>query len=215
MLLLDFTWTTPALAGKVMGLRSAIHKTLNSFEQQGLIKQSQIQFLTGRDITIFGITTDGLLWCDNKNNHSYLKPVFDPARVSVSTFQHRLDVQHCRLKVEVRKNVSWFAENNLPKSLSYRPDAIIQAPGNTIALELERSAKTRKRYQQIIVQHPRQIKQGHYSQVHYVSTISGFAERLQGLFDSIAMITTKGQQVLFTNELRSHFKFFYFDDWEI
>ena len=215
--LVDFTWTTPSIAGQVMGLqaRSAIHKTLNMFEQQGLIRHSQIPFLMGRDITVFGITIDGLLWCDNEDDQFNSKPVFDPARVSISTFQHRLDVQRCRLKITEMNVTKWLAENNLPKSLSYRPDAIIHNTDLNVALELERSAKTRKRYQQIIVQHLRQIKQGHYTQVHYVSTIDGFAERLQRLFHSISMVSVKGQQVLFTDDLKSHFKFFNFNDWEL
>ena len=180
----------------------------------GLIKSSSLQLGNSKNFRIVGITPNGLLWSDSKSN-AFKKPCFDAGRVALSTINHRLDIQRCRLKASNRHKLTWLAENNLPKDLSYRPDAIIQSESRILALELERTAKTRKRYQQIIVQHLRQIKQGHYRQVHYVSTIDGFSERLQRLFFSISTVTVKGQQVLFTGDLKSRFGFYDFNDWEI
>ncbi len=215
--LVDFTWTNSAIAGEVMKLksRSAIHKTLGQFEKRGLIRSNPISFTVGRDVMIYGITPEGLLWVDQEEDWHYSKPVFDPAKVSLSTFQHRLDVQRCRLQVRKTNGFSWVAENNLPRVIQYHPDAIVSSASLIVALELERTAKTRKRYQQIIVQHLRQISQGHYAQVHYVSTIDGFAERLQRLLFSIPQISVKGQKVLFTDELKAHFKFYSLPNWKL
>lgn len=214
--LVDFTWTTPPIAGHVMGVtsRGAINKSLTQLEHRGVIRSAKIQPITGRTLRIVGITPDGLLWCDN-NESACEKPTFDPARVALSTAQHRLDVQECRLKVRDADNFSWIAENNYPKELTYRPDAIIKTANKSIALELERTAKTRKRYQQLVVQHLRQIKQGLYDEVHYVSTLNGFAERLERLFFSIKKVPVKGQQVLFSGDLKQRFKFSNLDDWSI
>jgi len=214
--LVDFTWTTPAIAGQVMGVasRGAINKSLTHLEQKGLIRSAKLQLMTGRTQRIVGVTPDGLLWCE-KNDAAFDKPTFDPARVALSTAQHRLDVQSCRLKVRDADDFSWIAENNYPKELTYRPDAIIKTANTTIALELERTAKTRKRYQQLVVQHLRQIKQGLYDEVHYVSTLNGFAERLERLFFSIKKVPVKGQQVLFSDDLKQRFKFSNIDDWSI
>jgi len=215
--LVDFTWTTSLIAGEVMGLRSrsAVHKTLQQLKRRSLIRSTGIQFLEGRDVIIYGITQEGLFWVNSEDGRHFRKPTFDPAKVAISTFQHRLDVQRCKLKIKDAPNLIWTAENNLPKEVSYRPDAIVQSNTSTIALELERTAKTRKRYQQIIVSHLRQINQGHYEQVHYVSTINGFAERLQKLFDSIPKIRTKGQSISFNDELKNHFKFYSLTNWTI
>ena len=214
--LVDFTWTTPAIAGKVMGLttRAGINKTLKQFEMVGLIKSSSLKFANSNNFRVIGITPNGLIWCDNKSN-AFKKPCFDAGRVALSTINHRLDIQRCRLKTSNHNKLTWLAENNLPRALSYRPDAIIKSHNKSVALELERTAKTRKRYQQIIVQHLRQIKLSHYNQVHYVSTIDGFAERLQRLFYSISTVTVKGQQVSLTDELKNRFEFYDFNDWEL
>ena len=137
--LVDFTWTTPAIAGEVMGLssRSSINKSLRQFEQLGLIKSDALE-----------------------------KATFEISRVAQSTTNHRLDVQRCRLKLKDIKGLEWISENNYPKELSYRPDAIIKTSKFVVALELERTAKTRKRYQLIIVQHLRQINLGAYEKMN-------------------------------------------------
>lgn len=214
--LVDFTWTTPAIAGEVMGLssRGSINKSLRQFEELDLIKSASLELVYARDLRIIGITSNGLLWCDGRDD-ALEKATFEISRVALSTANHRLDVQKCRLKVKEVEELQWVAENNYPKSLQYRPDAIITTPTNSIALELERTAKTRKRYQQIIVQHLKQINQGAYEQVHYVSTIEGFAERLERLFFSIKYVPVKGQQVVFSDELKQRFNFFNLNDWSI
>ena len=215
--LVDFTWTTPRIAGEVMGLhsRSATNKTLLQLEQQSLIRSATIQFLQGRDVTVYGITPQGLLWADSEDDSHFGKPNFDPGKVSISTFQHRLDVQLCRLHIRNTQGFAWVAENNLPKDITYRPDAIVKSETRAIALELERTAKTRKRYQQIIVQHLNQISRGYYEQVHYISTIDGFVVRLQKLFYSIQHLSFKGQKIHFSEDLKKHFEFSSLEEWKL
>lgn len=213
--LADFTWTTPELAGQVMGLnaRAGINKTLKRLQAEQLIKEAFITLADKRDLRVIGITPNGLLWCDNSPT-AIDKVSFDPNRVALSTIIHRLDVQRCRIKIG-NHGSKWISENSYPKHVTYRPDAIFQTSGKTIALELERTAKTKKRYQQIIVQHLRQINQGIYEQVHYVSTTEGFAERLERLFFSITKVPVKGQQILFSDDLKQRFKFYNFNNWNI
>ncbi len=213
--LADFIWTTPELAGKVMGLatRAGINKTLKRLQAEHLIKEAFITLADNRDLRVIGITPNGLLWCDNHPT-AIDKTSFDPNRIAQSTIIHRLDVQRCRIKLG-NHGTKWVSENSYPKHITYRPDAIFESSDTTIALELERTAKTKKRYQQIIVQHLRQINQGIYEQVHYVSTIEGFAERLERLFFLISKVPVKGQQVLFSEELKQRFKFFNFNEWKV
>ena len=131
-----------------MGLssRSSINKSLRQFEELGLIKSDILELAYGRDLRIIGITSNGLLWCDTRKD-ALEKATFEISRVAQSTTNHRLDVQLCRLKLKHIKDLEWIAENNYPKELTYRPDAIIHIPKFVVALELERTAKTRKRYQ--------------------------------------------------------------------
>jgi len=211
--LADFTWTTPEIAGQVMGLttRAGINKTLRRLQAEQLIREAFITLADNRDLRVIGITPNGLLWCDSSPT-AIDKISFDPNRVAQSTIIHRLDVQRCRIKLG-KHGSKWVPENSYPKHITYRPDAIFQASGRTVALELERTAKTKKRYQQIVTQHLKQINNKSYEQVHYVSTVPGFAVRLERLFNSITKLPVRGQQVLFSNELRQHFKFYDFDDW--
>jgi hypothetical protein len=86
-----------------------------------------------------------LLWCDNKSG-AFDKPSFDPNRVAQSTITHRLDVhayfcERGRIKLG-NHGTKWISENNYPKNINYRPDAIFEVNNMTIALELERTAKT-------------------------------------------------------------------------
>ena len=147
--------------------RGAINKTLSQYEELCLIKSGVLELVYARDLRIIGVTSNGLLWCDSVEN-VLEKATFEISRVALSTANHRLDVQRCRLKLKDIKGLEWIAENNYPKELTYRPDAIIKTPKFVVSLELERTAKTRKRYQQIIVQHLRQINLGAYEKVHYV-----------------------------------------------
>jgi predicted ester cyclase len=151
------------------------------------------------------------LWCDNKSG-AFDKTSFDSNRVAQSTIIHRLAVQRCRIKLG-NHGTKWISENNYPKNISYRPDAIFEVNNMTIALELERTAKTKKRYQKIVTQHLRQINNGSYECIHYVSSVPGFAMRLERLFNSITKLPVRGQQVLFSEELRQHFKFYDFNNW--
>lgn len=212
--LTDFVWTTPDIAGQVMGLttHAGINKTLKRLQSEELIKEAFITLADNRSLRIVGITPNGLLWCDNED--AINKTSFDPNRVAQSTLIHRLDVQRCRIKLG-NQGSKWIPENNYPKTITYRPDAIFCIAGKTIALELERTAKTKKRYQQIVTQHLKQIRNQSYSEVHYVSTLPGFAMRLEKLFSSITKLPVRGQQVLFSDELRQHFKFYNFDDWKL
>jgi hypothetical protein len=211
--LVDFTWTTPEIAGQVMGLstRAGINKTLKRLRSEELIKESSITLADNRGLRVIGITPNGLLWCDNHPNAAG-KTSFDPKRVAQSTIIHRLDVQRCRIKIGA-SGTKWIAENNYPESIVYRPDAILRVGDSSVALELERTAKTRKRYQNIITQHLRQIHNGSYQYVHYVSTVPGFARRLERLFSSITKLPVRGQQVLFSDDLRGRFKFYDFNEW--
>ena len=211
--LADFTWTTPELAGQVMGLttRAGINKTLKRLQNEQLIKEAFITLADNRDLRVIGITPNGLLWCDS-NPTATDKISFDPNRVAQSTIIHRLDVQRCRIKLG-NHGSKWISENNYSKDIAYRPDAIFEANNKTIALELERTAKTKKRYQKIVTQHLRQINNGSYQFVHYVSTVPGFATRLERLFSLITKLPVRGQQVLFSNELKEHFKFYDFNEW--
>jgi len=213
--LADFTWTTPELAGQVMGLttRAGINKTLKRLQAEHLIKEAFITLADNRDLRVIGITPNGLLWCDNHPT-AIDKTSFDPNRIAQSTIIHRLDVQRCRIKLG-NHGTKWISENSYPKNIAYRPDAIFEAGGRVIALELERTAKTKKRYQQIITQHLRQINNGSYQVVHYVSTVQGFATRLERLFSSITKLPVKGQVVFFSNELRARFKFYEYNDWHL
>lgn len=213
--LADFAWTTPELAGRVMGLstRAGINKTLKRLVCEQLIKEASITLADNRSLRIVGVTTNGLLWCDNVPDATS-RSTFDPKRVALSTVIHRLDVQRCRIAVR-DVCLQWTPESNLPREIEYRPDAILKTGSRKIALELERTSKTRKRYQKIVTQHLRQIQAGHYHEVHYVSTVPGFAIRLERLFGSISKLPVRGQQVLFSDDLRKRFRFFDFDKWNI
>ena len=81
-----------------------------------------------------------------------------------------------------------------------------------MAIEIERTIKTRKRYQAIIREHLTQIRQGGWQVVFYL-TPDGMAARLKKVFDSIDHVVFDGQRVAIEDAHRKRFRFLDLSAW--
>lgn len=89
------------------------------------------------------------------------------------------------------------------------PDAVATSPeGLTVAVEVERSAKTPKRYQAIMADYLQMRKAGTVSVVHYVCETDRLAAGLARLFQAIQTVNIKGVEVALKPEHYEAFKFF-------
>lgn len=206
----DEIYTTAPIAGQVMGIRSrqAIYTTLLRISRDGEIRSANLD--TGDRTILWGITPHGQACAYDPDTEAPADKIFEPGRVGKLVLNHTLDLQRIRLMVEAAGWVDWVAGDRMgkwKKGMS-RPDALVTHPnGNRVAIEVERTIKTRKRYASIIVERLRAVKEGHISRVVYTCPTIDQARRLKGLFEQIPWVPVNGQRVALTEKHRSAFTF--------
>ncbi len=205
-------YTTSDIAGQVMGLnsRQATHSTLKRIESRELIRAAQIELATGRRIVLWGITAHGQAQAYVIGEETPLDRVFEPGRVGQTVIQHTLDLQRLRLQVEAAGWTDWLAGDRIGKWTKgeARPDALVtNLTGEHLAIEVERTTKTRKRYACLIVDRLLAIKAGRFSRVIYACPTMEQATRLAGLFATLQDVTVHGQRVSLTERHRAAFAF--------
>jgi len=199
----DETWTSAAIAAQVLQQTlPAAYKSLAIFERKNLLIRHEIPQLK---MHIWGITPMGLLhaWDDEPmQNRSY----FQPSKISHVMVQHHLDLQQARFHAARADWGEWLPGNLLPGELKQRPDAVVKSQiGESIAVELERTVKTKKRYEAIFSHYLQSIKNGDYHCVHYVCPDADFAAKLRRLFALIDAIPVAGQRVQINEKHRARF----------
>ena len=190
---------------------SATYKSLAKLEKQQLIKVFYVDDLKYK---IWGITANGLLMAWQENEEMQVRPYFQPSKIKPVMMQHHLDLQQARFNAERALWQNWHLGSLLPKQIGKRPDAIVTDKNQlTIAVELERSVKTKKRYEAIFSYYLQAIKQGQYQSVHYVCPNSKFAARLKRLFNLIETVPVAGERVKIQNKHREKLPVFSLNNW--
>jgi hypothetical protein len=133
--------------------------------------------------------------------------------------EHDLDVQRARLAARRAGWNGWQGDGTLHRQANVDkwkkiPDAIAVSPhGETIAIEVERTAKTTKRYEGVVAEYLQMIKAGVVERIDYVCPTPGMAPRLAGLFGRIEAVPIGGKRWEITAEHRARFRFFSLDQW--
>lgn len=206
-------WTTPSILAQVAGLQSrqAAHKFICQLVAKELVQLHKINVVGRTVVTIIGITAHGLAmsWEENDSDCSYC----ESSRISLTQIPHQIDLQRARLAAEGAGWTNWMRGERLGVHPTIRPDAISTGPdGSIAAIEVERTIKTRRRYQQIISGHLQMIRQGGWERVHYLCP-RGVAERLARLFRSIHYIPIGGQRITLEERHYARFSFHTLGDW--
>lgn len=211
----DETWSVADVLSLIAGLssRQATHKTLMQLERDELIKRHSLPIAGRVSLTVWGITPHGLAmsWTDGEKYEE--RPYFEPSRLNISRVPHQIDLQQARITAESAGWADWVRGERLGFKPLIRPDALVTSPkGTRVAIEVERTIKTRKRYQVVIRDHLTQIRQGEWQAVFYL-TPDGMAARLKNLFDSIEHVMIDGQRVNLEDSHRKRFKFLDLSKW--
>ena len=211
-LLRDETWTSAPMASNWLGLSlSATYKLLTRLENKNLVKEFYVEDLKYK---IWGISQNGLLMSWKENEVMQIRPYFQPSKIKPVMMQHHLDLQLARFNAEKSGWGNWHLGSLLPKQIGKRPDAIAtSSDGQTIAVELERSVKTKKRYEVIFSLYLQAIKRGEYQSIHYVCPNAEFATRLRRLFNMIETVTVAGNRVVLKDKHREKLPIFCLDSW--
>ena len=211
-------WSSQEILQVVMNLQSrqAAHKSLVQMEKAGLIKAHTFDALGGK-LKLWGITAHGQIMAFNLNSEMPYNVYFEPTRISEQLIRHQLDLQKLRIKAELLGWIDWQDGDRigaLNKSTK-RPDAIaLNSYGLKVAVECERTFKTVKRYEQILLSYLLLIKNNTISEVVWVSPSQDIAKRLEVLVKSIKKLKLAGQ-IVQIDPVKHHKNLYFcsYEDW--
>lgn len=205
----DETWSVPDVLALVAGItsRQGIHSTLKAMERDELVKHHSLPIAGRRDLPTWGITAHGLAFSWDEAEEIEDRPRFEPSRLSLSRVPHQIDLQRARLAAEAAGWTDWQRGERLGFSPPIRPDAMATTPkGVRVAIEVERTIKTRQRYQQILGSHLEAIRAQHWLAVIYL-TPEGMADRLRRVVEAVPYILENGERKELNDSHRRRFRF--------
>ena len=216
----DETWTHVSVLKELLGYKSvqAVYQTLSKMQRDHLVKRAEIKVVLGRAVTIWGITEMGLHFAFELDDVLEKRSVFEPSKIKPMMMQHKIDLQISRVRAERSGWTDWLPGELLGMRIKCNkyPDAIAVNPlGERIAIELERTIKSRKRYAEILVSHLMQRKQGSWDKIYYLSPDVELAARIHRAFLFVKNATHNGKKFDVTENHRKPFYFYSFneDDW--
>jgi hypothetical protein len=161
-----------------------------TMQDQGLIRYAKVPVVGGH-LHLWGITEHGqALAYDLRKNEPPSAKVFEPGRISALRLKHILGLQKMKWQA---LQTGWSGWKNCDRGvkpqrksekLRHRPDALVIDPsGRVIAVELELTFKTVKRYAEEVIQsHARQIHvEQKYQHVLWVCATAADMERMKNL----------------------------------
>jgi len=192
-------WSTQDVLREVIGVasRQAAHKTLLALEAESMVRRHTFDALAG-SLTLWGITPHGQALAFEPDSECHIAAYFEPGRVAEPMIRHQLDLQRLRLAAEAAGWSAWTDGDRLGDvgKDAKRPDAIAVDPqGRRTAIECERTIKTTKRYERILVSYLRAIRTKTIDRVVWVSPTENVATRLQTIVTGIRTVTFAGQRV--------------------
>ncbi|AIR71408.1 MobC family replication-relaxation protein [Dickeya fangzhongdai] len=207
---------------KVVGYKGkhnhAMYKLLNKAVAMGLLIKHEYPVLTGKK-SLWGLSMQGLAMvvsADDKVFPAY----FEPGKLKHSTLEHRLLNQRVRISLEEKGGTGWLNGDRREFMSRYpgfrhRPDGIITlSSGAIVAVETERSMKTRARYISIINSHLAASDAGRWHYAMYVMQNNKTKIALIRLFDSIRTVVRNNVPVPFDAKNREMFLFRTIDELE-
>ena len=199
--------------------KNKVEEVLKDLVRERMIRSVAYDFLSTPDNEIWGITQHGLTQVKQSTGISDdSKRTFYKGRVSPTSFRHTTDIQRLRIYAERSGWINWKKPSridNLNKDGFIYPDAIATRPeGLQVAIEVERTLKSKKRYRNILVSHLHSRKQRYWDEIYYFCPDAQITARLKRLFSEISELDYFGTTVKVTDQHRSLFQIYtYGDNW--
>jgi len=207
----------------------AVLTTLRRLETEGYISRHEMALPARRPLVLWGLTPHGAVMATDPAAERDVRH-FDPGRVSLITIQHALDVQQARIRAEQYGWTGWrgtrsaadFAREgqfkdergNVQTGWPKVPDALGRDPGGAlVAIEIERRAKTPKRYREIIAHYLMLAAQRQVERVDYVCPDERVASRLAGIWKRTESVRIGVKTYPLTDSHRATFTFSALDEW--
>lgn len=189
----------------------AMYNLLNKAVAMGLLIKHEYPVLTGKK-SLWGITMQGLAMVVSANDKVF-PAYFEPGKLKNWTLEHRLLNQRVRIALEQKGGKDWLNGDRGEfmaryPGVQHRPDGIITlSSGAIVAVETERTMKTRARYISIINSHLAASDAGRWHYAMYVMPDGKTKESLVRLFDTIRTVMRNNVPVPFDAKNREMFLF--------
>ena len=193
------------------------YKALKAMQRDELIQSHEV----GR-VTMWSLTMHGQI--------EYLQDGDDPtalydSRVSEITVRHTLAVQRARLAAEAAGGKEWQSERGIRRLAAQTtgknqawlkvPDGVVTLDGRRIAVEVERSPKSPKRYRVIMAEYLQMRRADTVAGVHYVCESPKLAKGLERIFKATESVLIRGTEVPLKPEHYACFEFFDAANWPV
>lgn len=211
----DETWTNIPNIQQLLDIKYVnAHRTLSQLQRDGMVRSHTYRGIGGQ-FTLWGITPHGLAFAFDEDEPWQNRSHFEPSKVALSTLDHTLDIQLAHIKALKAGWTNWVDGRYLPGSPEKRPDGVVNDSDNKIvAIEIERTIKTKKRYEMILSSYLQAIKRSDYDYVIYLSP-SELAPRLERYIKNITEIPVSGERVAISGKHFGRFQFLALEDWLI
>lgn len=208
----DETWTHASVLQSVLNVKTSasVYRTLKPLLAEQMIVNHHIQMPFQRSISLYGITSNGLAHAWELGEAVQKRQTFQPSKVNPLTMQHKFDLQLLRTKASHFGYSNWVDGSHLGwRKSGYKiPDAITIQSTSVVAIELERTVKSRKNYAEVLCSHLKAIKNKRYHEVHYWSPTVDLMARVERAIKSIQKINISGQWIEIEPRHFTPFKFF-------
>lgn len=198
---------------------NGVQRILRSMEAKQLIKVHKVAVpLNSRKVSIWGLTPTGAAFATPNNEPSRF---FEVGRIKQVTMDHSLALQRVKA-IGLRGGWSeWKSSSTMLKTANMNrsewrqvPDAVAISPqGRKVAIELERTRKTPKRYVEILANYAEMIASEVIQEVFYVCP-DELVRRIELDFYKIEKIIFKGRVMPVHESLLKRFYFISYTNWE-
>lgn len=186
----------PILAEVLQLGKPATCKTLQQLTKLDMVSSQDVPAGAGM-LKVYFLTPHGRAMAADPDQINQDWKDVEVSRIAPSTIGHALDCQRLRLTLEASGWADWKTDRQLhAMQLPKIPDGLASTPnGQLAAVEVERTIKTKKRYQAILAEYILMINRQQIAQVHYFCPAAGVAERVEKIFKSIDRIVVKGNSL--------------------
>lgn len=212
--------TAKILAQLLKMTPNGVQRILRKMEVNELIKAHTVDFELGSwNLKIWGLTPTGALLATPEDEEVKF---FEVGRVKPITMTHSLALQRVRVVALGHGWGEWISSSKMLQSANLSrstwlqvPDAVAMSPkGRKIAIELERTVKTPKRYVEILANYAEMLSSDVIAEVIYICP-ENIAKRLERLFHRIEKIIFRGKAIPVPEGLLKRFYFVTYDEWEV
>ena len=217
--LFEETWTHIDIVRSLMTemSESTVEGMISNLADRKLIRCHELAIGSSSTGQYWGITRKGIHEYQLITGISSDRPVFYRKMLNPKSILHRLDLQRLRLTAEHNGWRNWRSVRpaGLMEKGEIYPDATVIRPDNyRIAIEAERSIKSKDDYTKIFLGHLGVWRKRRWDMIYYLSPDRATADRLRKTYSEIGGVNFEGSVTAITDEHRDMFRFFtYDDDW--